>query len=178
MIHTPVQNISQTIKNFSSTSYFISHYMFVHDKFSLGSVVGFRGGMLRFQCLPLKDKFPGEWFRWNRNVCESGEWCILDDNAPACSCVFVRQFLAKWRVPVFEHQPYSPVLTPTATSGFIQNLKAVLKEEFFCGYEHNLTEYDNSSQQHFGKWIWKAAFQALYDRFRECVMQGGMHVKS
>jgi histone-lysine N-methyltransferase SETMAR len=43
---------------------------------------------------------------------ESGSWYLLQDNAPAHSSGVVSEFLAKRRIPVLPHPPYSPDLSP------------------------------------------------------------------
>jgi len=45
-------------------------------------------------------------------MCESGDWFLLHDNAPAHNATIVMQFLAQWKVTVFDHPPYSPDLAP------------------------------------------------------------------
>lgn len=43
---------------------------------------------------------------------EQGVWSLLHDNAPAHICKIVRDFLAKIRIMVLDHSPYSPDLAP------------------------------------------------------------------
>ena len=102
---------------------------------------------------------------------ESGEWTLLHDNAPAHSCVLVRQFLAKRRVTVLGYPPYSPDLAP-ADFCLFPKLKAVLKGNFFEDVEtiqRNVTSALTSiPADEFPK-----IFQMLYNRSRECVVKRG-----
>lgn len=106
---------------------------------------------------------------------ESGEWCLLHDNAPAHSSVIVRQFLAKKSVTILDHPPYSPDLAP-ADFMLFPKLKFALKGEHFQDVrtiQQNVTAVLNSIPVN----DFQKAFQSLYDRSRECVARGGMYVE-
>jgi histone-lysine N-methyltransferase SETMAR len=45
-------------------------------------------------------------------MCESGDWFLLNDNAPAHNTTIVKRFLAQRKVTVLDHLPYSPDLAP------------------------------------------------------------------
>jgi histone-lysine N-methyltransferase SETMAR len=45
--------------------------------------------------------------------CESGDWFLLHDNTPSHNATIFKQFLAKRKVTVLDHPPYSPDLAPT-----------------------------------------------------------------
>jgi hypothetical protein len=42
---------------------------------------------------------------------ENGSWILHHGNVPAHNTLSVKMFLAKHKIPVLEHPPYSPVLT-------------------------------------------------------------------
>jgi len=44
--------------------------------------------------------------------CDPEDWSLLLDNAPGHTSLIVRQFLARNRVSVLNHSPYSPYLAP------------------------------------------------------------------
>jgi hypothetical protein len=43
---------------------------------------------------------------------QKGSWILHHDNAPAHNALSVKTFLAKHKIPVLEHPPYSPDLAP------------------------------------------------------------------
>jgi transposase len=57
-----------------------------------------------------------EWVRRKRHeLWKNGSWILHHDNAPAhnaLSLKTVKTFLAKHKIPVLEHPPYSPDLAP------------------------------------------------------------------
>ncbi|KAG5322709.1 MOS1T transposase, partial [Pseudoatta argentina] len=58
------------------------------------------------------------------------DWSLLHDNAPSHTSLIVRQCLARNRVSVLNHPPYSPDLAPCDFSLF-PKLKLKLKGRFF-----------------------------------------------
>jgi hypothetical protein len=46
-----------------------------------------------------------------RNM-EEGSWILHHDNTPAHNALSIKTFLAKHKIPVLEHPPYSPDLDP------------------------------------------------------------------
>ena len=46
------------------------------------------------------------------DMCESGDWFLLHDNAPSHNATIVKQFLAQRKVIVLDHPPYLPDLAP------------------------------------------------------------------
>ena len=40
------------------------------------------------------------------------DWVLHHDNAPECTALSIREFLAKKNIPVLPHPPYSPELAP------------------------------------------------------------------
>jgi hypothetical protein len=46
------------------------------------------------------------------DMCESGDWFLLRDNAPSNNATIVKQFLAQRKVTVLDHPPNSADLAP------------------------------------------------------------------
>ena len=55
-------------------------------------------------CERVKRRRPEMW--------KNGSWILHQDNAPAHNALSVKTFLAKHKIPVMEHPPYSPDLAP------------------------------------------------------------------
>jgi hypothetical protein len=74
--------------------------------------------VLKRLCKNLQRNNPEKW--------QSGDWFLHHDSAPAHSTLNVQQFLAKNKIVVVSHHPYSPDLTPCNFSLYPQ-MKQVLK---------------------------------------------------
>jgi histone-lysine N-methyltransferase SETMAR len=85
-------------------------------------------GLVHHEFLPqrLRDavrrKRPHKW--------SSGTWLLHHDNAPCHAAPSVREFLAKYSIPVVPHPPYSPDLAPCDFFIF-SRLKSTLKGKRF-----------------------------------------------
>jgi len=64
------------------------------------------------------------------DMCESGNWFLLHDNAPSHNATIVKQFLAQRKVTVLDHPPYSPDLAPSDYFLF-PKMKSHLKGRLF-----------------------------------------------
>ncbi|KAG5306013.1 MOS1T transposase, partial [Acromyrmex insinuator] len=98
------------------------------------------------------------------NQYKSGDWFLLHDNAPAHTAILVAQFLAKRKVTVITHPPYSPDLAP-ADFFLFPKLKNAMKGDRFDDVpdiQRNVTRIMNSipAEQ------FKRAFRHLYERFK------------
>ena len=75
---------------------FVSPGQTVNQKFCLN--------VLKRLCDSLRRNHPEKW--------QSGEWFLYHDNAPTHTALSVQQFLAKNKMVVVSHHPYSPDLAP------------------------------------------------------------------
>jgi hypothetical protein len=79
----------------------------VHREFvSPGQTVNqnFYLNVLKRLCENLRRNRPEKW--------QSGDWFFHHDNAPTHTALSVEQFLAKNKMVVVSHHPYSPYLAP------------------------------------------------------------------
>jgi hypothetical protein len=98
----------------------------VHREFvSLGQRANqkFYLNVLKRLCKNLQRNNPEKW--------QSGDWFLHHDNAPAHTALNVQQFLAKNKIVVVSHHPYSPDLTPCNIFLYPQ-MKQVLKWRHFA----------------------------------------------
>ena len=110
------------------------------------------------------------------NQYKSGDWFLLHDNAPAHTAILVAQFLAKRKVTVITHPPYSPDLAP-ADFFLFPKLKNAMKGGRFDNVpdiQRNVTRIMNSipAEQ------FKRAFRHLYERSKICVEREGLYVEN
>lgn len=110
------------------------------------------------------------------NQYKSGDWFLLHDNAPAHTAILVAQFLAKRKVTVITHPPYSPDLAP-ADFFLFPKLKNAMKGGRFDDVpdiQRNVTRIMNSipAEQ------FKRAFRHLYERSKICVEREGLYVEN
>ena len=101
---------------------------------------------------------------------------LLHDNAPAHTAILVAQFLAKRKVTVITHPPYSPDLAP-ADFFLFPKLKNAMKGDRFDDVpdiQRNVTRIMNSipAEQ------FKRAFRHLYERSKICVEREGLYVEN
>jgi hypothetical protein len=54
--------------------------------------------------------------RQRSQLFQSGRWLLHHDNAPAHTALSIQEFLAKKKIPVVPHPPYSPDLAPVTFS--------------------------------------------------------------
>jgi len=109
-------------------------------------------------------------------MCESGDWFLLQDNAPSHNATIVKQFLAQRKVTVLDHPPCSSDLAP-ADYFLFPKVKYHLKGPLFDSISDihkavtctlNTIEKDN---------LYKG-IQKLYDRADLCVQLEGMYVEN
>ncbi|KAG5334867.1 MOS1T transposase, partial [Acromyrmex charruanus] len=91
---------------------------------------------------------------------EDLDWSLLHDNVPSHTSLIVRQCLARNRVSVLNHPPYSPDLAPCDFSLF-RKLKLKLKGRFF----DDLEAIPQTELEH--------AFESLLNRCNNCIEARG-----
>ena len=110
------------------------------------------------------------------NMCESGDWFLLHDNDLSHNATIVKQFLAKRKVTVLDHPPYSPDLA-RADYFLFPKVKSHLKGRLFdsiSDIQKAMTGILNTSaKDDFYKGI-----QKLYDRAYLCVQLEGVYVEN
>lgn len=107
---------------------------------------------------------------------KSEAWYQLHDNAPAHTAIAIRQFMARKRITVLEHPPYSPDLAP-ADFMLFPKLKMVMKGHHFDDIEtiqKNVTAVLNSIPAE----AFRRAFDSLYERSQKCVQVEGMYIEN
>lgn len=107
---------------------------------------------------------------------QTGDWFLLQDNAPSHSSILVNQFLAKRQVTSIVHPPYSPDLAP-ADFFLFPKLKLHLKGTRFTSVE----EIQTSVTRHLNvipKEDFSRAFQKLHERCEACIERGGHYVEN
>lgn len=101
----------------------------------------------------------------------TGQWVLLNDNAPAHSAIRVRQFLAQRGVTVLDHPPYSPDLAP-ADFFLFPRMKEVLKGARFADVSA-IQGRVTSVLRSIPKEAFSDSFQKLYERCQKCVVYNG-----
>jgi len=98
--------------------------------------------------------------------CDPEDWFLLHDNAPSHTSLIVRQFLARNRVSVLNHSPYSPDLAPCDFSLF-PKLKLKLKGRFF----NDIPTIQASTQalEAIPQTELEHAFESLLNRCNKCI---------
>jgi len=109
-------------------------------------------------------------------MCESGDWFLLHDSAPSLNATIVKQFLAKRKVILLDHPPYSPDLAP-ADYFLFRKVKSHLKGRLFdsiSDVQKAVTiTLNTTAKDDFYKGI-----QKLYDHANRCVQLEGMYVEN
>jgi len=102
---------------------------------------------------------------------EPDSWSFLHDNAPAHTCLIVKQFLAKKKVTVLSHPPYSPDLAP-CDFWLFPKLKMTMKGHRFI----SVPEIQKKVQQFFkglSRTEFQQCFEHFYNRFSTCIDSQG-----
>lgn len=100
-----------------------------------------------------------------------GSWSLLHDNAPAHTCLAVRQFLAKKNITVIAHPPYSPDLAP-CDFWLFPKLKISMKGHHFDSIpdiEKNVTSFFKD----LARPDYQQCFDHFYNRFSTCIASKG-----
>jgi histone-lysine N-methyltransferase SETMAR len=104
-------------------------------------------------------------------MCKSGDWFLLQDNAPSHNATIVKQFLAQRKVTVLDHSPYSPDLAP-ADYFLFPKVKSHI--DSISDIQKAVTSTLNTvAKDDFYKGI-----QKLYDRANLCVQLEGKYVEN
>ena len=99
------------------------------------------------------------------------DWSLLHDNAPSHTSLIVCQFLARNRVSVLNHPPYSPDLAPCDFSLF-PKLKLKLKGRFFDDIP-TIQSASTQALQAIPQTELKHAFESLLNRCNKCIEARG-----
>jgi len=99
----------------------------------------------------------------------TGQWILLHDNAPAHCAIRVHQFLAQRGVPVVDHPPYSPELTP-ADFFLFPRLKSLMKGARFADVV-TIQERVTAVLRSIPTEAFADSFQKLYERYQKCVVK-------
>ena len=109
-------------------------------------------------------------------MCESGDRFLLHHNTPSHNATIVKQFLAKRKVTVLDHPPYSPDLAP-ADYVFFPKVKSHLKGRLFDSIL-DIQKVVTSTLNTIAKNDFYKGIHKLYDRANQCVQLEGMYVES
>jgi len=109
-------------------------------------------------------------------MCDSGDWFLLQDNAPSHNTTIVKQFLAQQKVTVVDHLLYSPDLAP-ADHFLFQKVKSHLKGRLF-DLILDIQTAVTSTLNTIAKDDVHNSIQKLYDRANLCVQLQGICVKN
>ena len=99
------------------------------------------------------------------------DWSLLHDNAPSHTSLIVCQFLARNRVSVLNHPPYSPDLAPCDFSLF-PKLKLKLKGRFFDNIP-TIQSASTQALQAIPQTELEHAFESLLNRCNKCIEARG-----
>ena len=99
------------------------------------------------------------------------DWSLLHDNAPSHTSLIVCQFLARNRVSVLNHPPYSPDLAPCDFSLF-PKLKLKLKGRFFDDIP-TIQSASTQALQAIPQTELEHAFESLLNRCNKCIEARG-----
>ena len=106
---------------------------------------------------------------------KNGSWILHQDNAPAHNALSVKTFLAKHKIPVMEHPPYSPDLAPCDFFLF-PKVKSALKGTRFESVEAvkaKATELLNSISED----ELQHCFHEWKNRMERCRDRGGEYIE-
>lgn len=107
---------------------------------------------------------------------DSGNWCLLHDNAPSHKSIIVQQFLARRQAVTIDHPPYSPDLSPPDYFLF-PKLKLKMKGqryESIEAIEAAVTRELRSVEVE----AFEKAFTDLYTRSKRCIEVQGDYVEA
>ena len=107
---------------------------------------------------------------------ESGDWFLLQDNAPSHNATIVKQFLAQRKVTVLDHPPYSPDLAP-ADYFLFPKVKSHLKGRLFDSIS-DIQKAVTSTLNTTAKDDFHKSIQKPYDRANLCLQLEGMYVEN
>ena len=109
-------------------------------------------------------------------MCESGEWFLLHNNAPSHNATIIKQFLAQWKVTVFDHPPYLTDLAP-ADYFLFPKVKSHLKGRPFDSISDIQTAV-TSTLNTIAKDNFYKGIQKKYDRANQCIQLEGMYIEN
>ena len=98
-------------------------------------------------------------------------WLLHHDNAPSHTSVFTQQFMAKNKMAVIPHQPYSPDLAPCVFFLF-QKMELKLKGRRFDTIEEIPAESQRVLDNVIEK-VFQEAFQKWRRQWDRCLRAGG-----
>jgi len=101
---------------------------------------------------------------------------VLHDNAPSHNATIVKQFLAKRKMTVLDHPPYSPDLAP-ADYFLFRKVKSHLKGRVFDSIS-DIQKAVTSTLNTIAKDDFYKGIQKLYDRANLCVQLEWMYVEN
>lgn len=104
---------------------------------------------------------------------EPGSWHLLHDNAPPHKTIAVREFLAKKQVPVIQHPPYSPDLSPCDYFLF-PKMKCAMKGTMYDDIEAIKTAVTRVVEA-IEKPALQKSMRALADRAQRCIDAEGTY---
>jgi len=110
------------------------------------------------------------------DMCVSGEWFLLHDNALSHNATIVKQFLAQRKVTVLDHPPYLPDLAP-ADYFLFPKVKSHSKGRLFDSIS-DIQKAVTSTLNTISKDDFYKGIQKLYDRANLCVHLEGMYVEN
>ena len=102
-----------------------------------------------------------------------GSWFLLHDNAPVHRAVAVQEFLARKKVCVLNHPPYSPDLSPCDYFLF-PKLKLPLKGRLFEDVQ-DIQGAVTSTLRAIPQEDVQRSFQSLLERATRCIDAEGMY---
>jgi histone-lysine N-methyltransferase SETMAR len=109
-------------------------------------------------------------------MCETGDWFLLHDNAPAHNATIVKQFLTQQKVTVLDRPPYSPDLAPPDYFLF-PKVKSHLKGHLFDSIS-DIQKAVTSTLNTTTKDSFYKGIQKLYDHANLCVQLERMYIKN
>jgi transposase len=109
--------------------------------------------------------------RQQSQLFQSGRWLLHHNNAPAHTALSIQEFLAKKKIPVVPHPPYSPDLAP-CDFFFFPRIKMKLKgrrSDHIDTIKMNTTrELNMLSREDFQR-----CFQKWQERWDKCILSAG-----
>ncbi|KAG5329070.1 MOS1T transposase, partial [Acromyrmex heyeri] len=99
------------------------------------------------------------------------DWSMLHDNAPSHTSLIVRQCLARNRISVLNHPPYSPDWAPCDFSLF-PKLKLKLKGRFFDDIP-TIQSASTQALEAIPQTELEHAFESLLNRYNKCIEARG-----
>ena len=109
------------------------------------------------------------------DMCESGDWFLLHDNAPSHNATIIKQFFLA-QVTVLDHPPYSPDLAP-ADYFLFPKVKSHLKGRLFDSIS-DIQKAVTITLNAIAKDDLYKGIQKLYDRANLYVQLEGTYVKN